>query len=867
MLSVSALVVTIAACGGKGGGTTMGTGGHHPSGGTQGSATGGGSQGTAAGGGDAGTASTGAFMIGDSGSDGPGCTGATTCAAQKATCGPVADGCGGILMCGTCTAPEVCGGAGMASTCGKPPCTAKTCAEQGFTCGMNGDGCGGTLDCGTCTVPGDTCGGGGMPSSCGHTTVCTPQTCGQLGYDCGMNGDGCGGQVDCGATCPVGQTCGGGGMNSVCGAPPCTPKTCLQLGATCGPVADGCGGLLMCGTCSAPQTCGGGSMASTCGTSVTCTNLCLKQVTCPNPAVSTTVKGIVYAPNGVDPLLGALVYVPNAPVLPFTPGVACDNCGAQASGSPLVSAVTAVDGTFTLTNMPVGANIPLVIQLGRWRRQITIANVPACMTTPIAAGQTRLPKQKSEGDIPLIAFSTGNLDALECVMRKIGVVDAEFTKPGGTGRIQLFTGLDDAASSALGGAKAPGSTNTHEDSLWSTQAALNKYDMVLFPCQGDAAARSPAVQQNLIDYTNAGGRVFATHYSYTWLYNDAPFSGTAGWNPNQLNISMDPQTGFIDTTFPKGLALAQWLMNVGASSTLGQIQLSTLREDINNGSIVAPSRMWMSLNDPFAGAVPMHYTFNTPVGVPAAQQCGRVLYDDFHVEDAMTHGSTFPNECAGGPMTPQEKLLEFMIFDLGSCITPDIPTCTPKTCAQQGLMCGPAGDGCGNVIQCGPCPVGETCGGGGMPSVCGSPSCIPKTCAQQSIHCGPAGNGCGGLLQCGTCPAGQTCGGGGMPGVCGNQMCTPKTCAQLMIHCGPAGDGCGGLIQCGTCPMNQTCGGGGMPGVCGGGCTPKTCAQLGANCGPVGDGCGAIVQCGTCAAPQTCGGGGTASVCGGGGPQ
>ncbi len=39
---------------------------------------------------------------------------------------------------------------------------------------------------------------------------------------------------------------------------------------------------------------------------------------------------------------------------------------------------------------------------------------------------------------------------------------------------------------------------------------------------------------------------------------------------------------------------------------------------------------------------PMHYTFDTPVGAAPANQCGRVLYDDFHVEDAATDFTTFP---------------------------------------------------------------------------------------------------------------------------------------------------------------------------------------------------------------------------------
>jgi hypothetical protein len=214
----------------------------------------------------------------------------------------------------------------------------------------------------------------------------------------------------------------------------CQPATCAGLGIQCGNVSDQCNGILQCGSCNQPQTCGGGGVPNVCSVPASCTGLCLQQVTCANPNVSTTVSGTVLAPNGVDPLVSVLVYVPNGTVQPFKPNVACDICGAPASDSPLVQTVTTVDGTFTLTNVPVGANIPLVIQTGRWRRQVTIPNVVSCTDTPVASSLTRLPRNQGEGDIPLMAFATGYVDALECVLRKVGVDDAEFTAPGGGGR-------------------------------------------------------------------------------------------------------------------------------------------------------------------------------------------------------------------------------------------------------------------------------------------------------------------------------------------------------------------------------------------------------------------------------------------------
>ena len=93
-----------------------------------------------------------------------------------------------------------------------------------------------------------------------------------------------------------------------------------------------------------------------------CTGLCLQQTTCTGNA-TTSVSGVVYAPNGTDPLPNVTVYVPNDTVQPFSAGVSCPMAGAPPSGSPLVGTITDVNGKFTLVDMPVGANIPIVARL------------------------------------------------------------------------------------------------------------------------------------------------------------------------------------------------------------------------------------------------------------------------------------------------------------------------------------------------------------------------------------------------------------------------------------------------------------------------------------------------------------------------
>ncbi|MFO0572498.1 MAG: hypothetical protein U1A78_00725 [Polyangia bacterium] len=834
-------------------------------------------------GGDPGTVMTGTDDMGTTG----GC-GLVTCEKAGATCGLIGDGCGNTIDCGTCTAPQTCGGGGTQFQCGGnnacvPMTAAQACGALNAECGEVSDGCGGTVTCGSC-ITGLTCGGGGVAFKCGAGGggPCTPLTCAQLGSNCGSTGDGCGGTIDCG-TCPSGQACGAGGVAGRCGSTTCTPRTCAQAGATCGFVGDGCGGIINynggtgpgCGTCTSPMICGGGGTANVCGTpnAMCMTTLCMNQKTCPVAGQTTTLTGTVTAPGHddtaawgtPDPIPGAFVFVPNATVQAFTPGVSCDQCGADVTGSPLVSATSGVDGKFTLSNVPCGIDVPVVIQLGRWRRQIVVPKVACCTNTALTNAQTHLPRNKTEGDIPKIAIVTGSADPMECILPKIGIDTSEFTDPNGTGRINFFQ-----ASTA--GAGATISTNTPKDTaLWGSLDTMKKYDLIIIDCEGAAYDKS-AYYNNLISYTAAGGRIYTSHFGYAFLHGrnqSAPpalntaWDKTATWNVNQGNPPN--QTATIDQGFPKGITFAKWL-NAVAGGTLGTVQVNTVRHDFD--AVIAPSQRWVYGTDNGKAngkVIPLHYTFNTPVGAMPANQCGRVMFSDFHVNTGATGTGTFPGECklgTGVKMAAQEKVLEFMLFDLTSCLKADIPMCTPKTCAQLGYNCGMQGDGCGGVINCGSCTSPQICGGSGVPGVCGS-GCTPKTCAQQGYTCGPAGDGCGNLIaSCGTCPAGQTCGGGGT-GVCGTGACTPKTCAGLGLSCGSTGDGCGGTLNCGSCPAGQVCGGNGMPGKCSAtSCTPRTCASANANCGVIGDGCGGTLDCGTCPSGQGCGILNTPNQCG-----
>ena len=405
-----------------------------------------------------------------------------------------------------------------------------------------------------------------------------------------------------------------------------------------------------------------------------CVGLQCQQVTCTTG--KTTVSGKVYDPGGKNPLYNVFVYVPNAQLQPFAQGVTCSACQAPASGSPVVSTSTKADGSFVLDNVPVGADIPIVLQVGKWRRRMTIPTVTACQDNPQADKTLRLPKNKSEGDIPLMALATG-CDQAECFIRNtIGLDAAEFTGPSGSGRVHIYKG-DDISQ---GLPANPGDAYT----LWGSLATMKKYDLVFNACECTPSKRDTAgpAYTNMKSYLEAGGRVFGTHYHYNWFASPSQCSGFDNCNgPTDFASVADWQQSqflsspyLINTALPKGKALADWYVNVTKGTSyaapLGQLPLVDVREDV--GKVTAnKATQWIYTGTP-QNYDTYYLSFNTPVNQPVNNQCGKAVFSDVHLVDSFNnYSSAWPSSCTGGSFQdhkPNELALEFLFFDLASCV-------------------------------------------------------------------------------------------------------------------------------------------------------------------------------------------------------
>lgn len=429
---------------------------------------------------------------------------------------------------------------------------------------------------------------------------------------------------------------------------------------------------------------GGGADAGT----VACSGLRCRVVKCPGQG-STTLSGVVNIPAGNLPLYNATVYVPNGTVAPLTDGPSCNRCDEQLSGDPITSAKTDASGRFTLKDVPTGADVPLVVSLGKWRRQVRVASVAACTDTPLDPEATRLPRNRGEGHIPHIALATGGFDAIECLLRKIGLDDAEFTPEAGAGRVSLFAGHGgtDAYAPALNhgapftmAADAPGTSS----GWWSSLDNLKKYDMLLLSCEGGQhlSEKSPAARQALQDFINAGGRAFASHWHNGWIAaGPMPLSKVATFYDFSQALEFSTVTAGIDRSFERGRAFADWLFGAGASMPRGTLQIRNARSTVKTLSSSLTQR-FVYYDDPMRGmADAQYFSFNAPVGAAAGEQCGRMVFTDMHVSgndaqrpdpklDVSSPAAPFPQGCVTRDLSPQEKALIFLLFDLSDCVQP-----------------------------------------------------------------------------------------------------------------------------------------------------------------------------------------------------
>jgi hypothetical protein len=174
-------------------------------------------------------------------------------------------------------------------------------------------------------------------------------------------------------------------------------------------------------------------------------------------------------------------------------------------------------------------------------------------------------------------------------------------------------------------------------------------------------------------YADKGGRVFASHWHNIWIggawATGGNPAGNAAWLPiAQWADSGDPGSPDLidEQNNPKGPNFAQWMLNVQGSTTRDVIPIQSGTDRQTASSInMAMAERWTYTQSTMA---PQNFQFTTPIEADASTRCGKVVFSDMHVSGGPGTGN-YPMECGSNTMlSPQEKALAFMFFDISSCV-------------------------------------------------------------------------------------------------------------------------------------------------------------------------------------------------------
>lgn len=382
------------------------------------------------------------------------------------------------------------------------------------------------------------------------------------------------------------------------------------------------------------------------------------------PGVGTELTGTVLSPNGQDPIFGAVVYVTPGEPGALAAGVGCDTCSIPADAIGFTT--TGADGQFSIQHAyDQGGAVNLVIQKGRFRRIVRL-NTSGCVSVALTAAQTTLPGAAgTDVSFPRILVASMVNDDIGAVLTRVGIT--EFDSMDGCRRAASPA---DVTACPLG-------------QLLADSTRLAQYNMVLLPCGSLGSFKTwqylPAgIIAALQAFLEAGGRLYASDLSYGVIQRPFPtafnFAGgttlsQGGNDPADVGIGGSramPRSfeGVIDN--PDLLA---WMRGRGALLPNDHVQLTEFLNPWGAVDTAGPNATsWVHASVPWRAAsgaiVPdadHPLTVEAQYRGAAGAGCGRVVFTSYH-----TTSTTAPT----APLTPQERVLEWLLFELGGCATP-----------------------------------------------------------------------------------------------------------------------------------------------------------------------------------------------------
>lgn len=394
-----------------------------------------------------------------------------------------------------------------------------------------------------------------------------------------------------------------------------------------------------------------------------------KRPSCPASQL-TQVVGKVLAPNGQDPVPGATVFIPSGVPEDFPLEIRCEVCSSPGSSAlRWWTATSGWDGNFTLKDVCPGS-YSLILQNGRFRRVVKI-QVPAGGSYTVTADKTRLPKRDKEQSIhdavPRIAVATGDFDKMECVLRKMGLDDTAFDLYQGTKILKTLP------------------TKPAFSTLIKNLGEMKRYNIIFINCTADtfeSELKNSQVVQNVDGYVKAGGRLYVTDWSYDWIERIPSLAkyidfepGVSDSTPEGENLAALGKGGLKVYADIKDTMMTKWLGQFGGAIQNGQSLIEHfLVQWVIMHKVPSDTKVWVegvvkSYSGAIEGRRPLTVTFNV-------QNCGKVLFSSYHTEGRDDENQAYPvvsksyPQYCGSSASPQDRILEYLIFDIANCVTP-----------------------------------------------------------------------------------------------------------------------------------------------------------------------------------------------------
>ena len=656
-------------------------------------------------------------------------------------------------------------------------CSPTTCASAGATCGPLADGCGGTLDCGAC--PGGTC-------SPNNRCDCVPTTCASANLDCGIADDGCGRPLNCGE-CTANEICEGAYEANVCAVAACAEDRFEDNDARTEPVAlavdQTVDGLTVC-----PGDADFFSFSAQANQAVTATarfvdaegNVDLRLYSPDGDQVALALGG-----TDVERLVHTTA-TPGDYVLGVFQGAADDR--RPGSAYALTISTEACDDAFEDNDQRLEGTTLLPGSYGGlracpgdtdWYRVSINANEVLDVTARFAdaLGNIAMRLYDDTGAVVSQALSgsdderivyaapTGGDYFIQVVLGTPDdsvpgnvygldvVVDTSCTDP--------FEDNDDRATATrFPNGTASDLTSCPSDDDWYRIDVLDNriveidatfvhadgnINLTLTDGSGDPVSSALSGNDNeRIVYTAQSDDALALR---VFLQNDPAPPG------NVYALSVSSSVPCTDTFENNDSSSRAHRLGAGTYA-----DLTACPADQDWYAVDAEEGAELDIELEFSNATGnINLQLYDPKGAPIASALSGTDDERMTYTVPVTGTYAFVVTLASDDDTPGNA---YSMRIAGAA-----PCASTTTCEGVGAECGTILDGCGVPVDCGSCPSGQTCS---VTNIC---SCVPADCGATGLQCGVAEDGCGGVLDCGPCAGDDVCGGAYQANTCDAPAC------------------------------------------------------------------------------------------------